>query len=144
MQLTSTLQLITFWIFVAAMSGSIVGAPRSCAWRSLSSCCLNQNITEQLIFINQMSWHLRGGFSHLVFPGQIKIWSVDFLRKVKNSRSQWKTLGSKDKKQQQTLSTCLQCDARIGNWTLTSGKQSYRGGFGGEQCYTVQIHDCRD
>ena len=67
-----------------------------------------------------------------------------FLRKVKNSRSQWKTLGSKDKKQQQTLSTCLQCDARFGNWTWACGKQSYRRGFGGDQCYTVLIHDCID
>ena len=93
MQLTSTLQLITFWIFVAAMSGSIVGAPRSCAWRSLSSCCLNQNIKGQLIFINQMSWHLRGGFSHLVFPGQIKIWIVDFWGRLRTAEVSEKPLG---------------------------------------------------
>ena len=92
-----------------------------------------------------MSWHLRGGFSHLVFPGQIKIWIVDFWGRLRTAEASEKPLGvSEDKKQQQTLSTCLQCDARIGNWTLTSGKQSYRGGFGGDQCYTVQIHDCID
>ena len=75
------------------MSGSIVGAPRSCAWRSLSSCCLNQNVTQQLNFINQMSWHLRGGFSHLVFPGQIKIWSVDFWGRLRTAEASQKPLG---------------------------------------------------
>lgn len=39
-----TVHSITFWIFVAAISGSMVGAPRNCACRSLSSCCLWYNI----------------------------------------------------------------------------------------------------
>ena len=75
------------------MSGSIVGAPRSCAWRSLSSCCLNQNKTEQLNLNYYMSKHPRGCFSHLVFPGQIKIWIDDFWGSLRTAEASEKPLG---------------------------------------------------
>ena len=40
-----------------------------------------------------MSWHLRGDFSHLVFPGQIKIWSVDFWGRLRTAEVSEKPLG---------------------------------------------------